>query len=103
MEKVLKLFPKLTKHDVRSTSSGAGGLDVLLSETARGCFPYAVECKNQEKFKGIYDVYEQATGHDHDLEALVVLKMNRKPPLAILSLDAFFELLERINNDKRRT
>lgn len=92
--KVQQLFPHLTKHDVRSTSSGAGGLDVLLSEAARTCFPYAVECKNQEKYKGLYAVYDQAAGHDDDLEPLVVLKMNHKPPLVVLSLEAFFELLK---------
>ena len=42
---------KLTENDVRSTSMGAKGCDILLSENARINFPYAIECKSQENFQ----------------------------------------------------
>ena len=46
---ILESFDNLREDDVRSTSMGAGGEDVLLSPAARDVFPFSVECKNQEK------------------------------------------------------
>jgi len=46
---ILENFKDLEEDDVRSTSMGAGGEDVLLSPKARKYFPFSIECKNQEK------------------------------------------------------
>jgi len=46
---ILENFDHLEPDDVRSTSMGAGGEDVLLSPAARKVFPFSVECKNVEK------------------------------------------------------
>lgn len=45
---ILENFEDLEQDDVRSTSMGAGGEDVLLSPKARKYFPFSIECKNQE-------------------------------------------------------
>lgn len=47
---ILETFSDLEPDDVRSTSMGAGGEDVLLSPLARRKFPFSVECKNQQAF-----------------------------------------------------
>ena len=87
---VLASFPELTEKDVRSTSMGASGDDLLLSEKAFSLFPYCVEAKNLKAI-AVYRYYEQRVpkeGH-----TLVVLKENNKKPLALVSLDHFMELV----------
>ena len=88
---ILDLFPTLTKDDVYSRSMGAGGSDVYMSKEARGMFPYEIECKAQEKYKGIYDIMEQAKGHG-DMEPIGFIKMKRKEPLVIMRANHFFNL-----------
>ena len=46
--RILAAFPKL-HNDVRSTSLGASGEDILLSKAARNVFPYSFECKSLAK------------------------------------------------------
>lgn len=46
---ILDAFPHLTPDDVRSTSMGAGGEDVLLSPAAQRCVPLSIEAKNCER------------------------------------------------------
>jgi hypothetical protein len=90
-DKIIEQFPMLTLNDVRSTSMGASGEDVLLSETALKKFPYYVECKSRDKI-AVYNFYEQAY-NDKDLEPLVVIKGNRKNPLVVVDLDHFMEIV----------
>ncbi|HEY0110194.1 MAG TPA: hypothetical protein VGB67_11230, partial [Fibrella sp.] len=45
---LLRFAPVLTVDDIRSTSMGAGGEDLLLSSAARSLYPYSIECKNVE-------------------------------------------------------
>lgn len=73
---------------------GMTGADILLSEAAVKLFPYEIEAKNQEVFKTLYGFYEQAKGHGK-LEPLLVIKMNGKEPLAIISLDHFLSLFRK--------
>ena len=72
---------------------GNNGMDVQLSEAARKKFPWAVEAKNQERFKGIYDIYKQASTNAAGLTPLVIIKINRQQPLAILDASLFFDLV----------
>ena len=46
---ILEKFQTLEPDEVRSTTMGDSGEDVLLSPAARKKFPFSVECKNQEK------------------------------------------------------
>lgn len=86
----------MTELDVRSTSMGAGGEDIQLSQRAKDLIPYQFEAKNQERFKTLYDIVEQAKGHGQ-YEPVVVLKMNRKEPLVVITAEHFFALLRKLN------
>ncbi len=91
---ILAKFPSLTERDVKSTSMGASGVDVQLSEAAVKLFPYAVESKNCEKIS-IWAAFKQAeSNRTKDTDPLLVLKRNREEPLAILRLADFMKLFK---------
>jgi hypothetical protein len=92
-DKLLKAFPELEKDDIRSTSMGAGGEDLQLSPAARKKIPYQIECKCKARSQ-IHTYYEQAKTHG-EYEPLVIVKMDRSVPLAILHLDHLIELLKK--------
>jgi len=93
-DRIIKLYPSLTKKDNRTGNTGENGADVkLLSLQARKLFPYSVECKNRSDNKQIYSFYKQATKHTQ-LEPLLVIKTLREKPLAIIDLEHLFELQE---------
>lgn len=85
----------LEQDDVRSTSMGATGEDVQLSPAARQYVPYQIECKNKSK-SAIHTIYNQAKEHGQH-EPLVVYKLDRDIPLAIVSAEHFFQLLKKAN------
>ena len=93
---VLKTFPFLTARDVKSTSMGASGDDILLSEAGFKVFPYSVECKSLAKV-AVYRFMEQRNP-DSAGNTLVVVKENGKQPLAIVYLDHFMEVLKRASS-----
>lgn len=92
-DKILKTL-QLEKDDVRSTSMGASGVDILLSPLAQKKFPWAIECKSVAKIAA-YSFYEQAVANSTEkLKPLVVMKANGKQPMVMLSFDHFMELYE---------
>ena len=95
---ILKQFPQLEPGDVRSTSMGAGGVDVQLSPAATKLVPYSIECKSLSRFAG-YGYYDQSQGHvgpnaGTNLEPLVVVKQNGRKPLVLVDFHHFMELLK---------
>lgn len=88
----LSAFPSLEPDDIRSTAMGQTGEDLLLSPAARKILPYQFEIKNKAKSQ-IHTYYEQAQQHGSH-EPLVIVKMDRRIALAIVSLDHFIELLK---------
>jgi hypothetical protein len=93
-DKIIKLF-KLPSGAIRTSNTGENGEDIkLLSLTAKRVFNYSTECKNSELHLGLYKNFRQAKKHSHRTPLLVV-KKNREPSLAIITLDHFFELIER--------
>lgn len=101
---ILNLFLKLEPDDVRSTGMGQTGEDVQLSPAARALIPYQIECKNKATSQ-VHTYYAQAKEHG-DHEPLVIVKMDRDIPLAIVSAEHFFSILKeqsernQSNNDK---
>jgi hypothetical protein len=89
---ILKYFPTLEEDDVRSTSMGAPGEDILLSPAARRLFPYTVECKNVEKLN-IWEAIRQARSFGQKHTEIVVFKKNQEIPYVALPLDKFMELV----------
>jgi len=86
-ERLVELL-KLDPDKVRCAVMGEGGADVQLDKDVHPHFPYDIECKNQEKYKGIYDAYEQASQHGKN-EPLVVIKMNKRKPLILVDAEHF--------------
>lgn len=86
-------YTNLKDTDVKSTAMGQSGLDVQLSDAARKEFPFAVEAKNQERFKGLYDIYAQADNNKEGMTPIIVIKSNRQLPLVVISADSFFKLV----------
>ena len=96
---ILDVFKNvLKKDDVRSTSMGAGGEDILLSPLARSVFPYQVECKSKRD-SAAHTMYNQAKEHG-DHEPVVFIKKNNDIALAIIRAEHFLELIRKINENQ---
>ena len=93
-DRVIKLFPSLTKDDIRCALMSEPGADVkLTSLTSRKLMPYSIETKNREEYKTIFKHWKQTKGHATNLEPLLVIKSNRQRALAMIDLEHFFSLL----------
>ena len=93
-ERIIKLYPVLGKDDIRTSLMSESGADIkLTSHTSRKLFPYSIECKNRQDFKTLYSYFDQARRH-LALEPLLVVKMNRERPLAVIDMEHLFELIE---------
>ena len=92
---LLEVFNHLEPDDIRSTSMGATGEDVQLSPLARRSIPYQIECKNKARSQ-VHTYYNQAKEHGEH-EPLVIVKMDRDIPLAVLSAETFFKLLRELH------
>jgi hypothetical protein len=85
----------LSAPDVRSTSMGASGVDILLSTHAATKCPLSIECKNLAKI-AVYQHYEQASTNAEStpgLEPVVIMKQNHSKPLVVVDAEYFFRLL----------
>ena len=83
---------------VRTAIMGERGVDVqLLTEEAKQLFPFRIECKNQEKFKALYEDYKQAQAHREQGEPLLIIKKNGEQPLAVVDAVYFMELIKNYN------
>tara|TARA_B110000008_G_C16828138_1_gene507392 strand:- start:239 stop:655 length:417 start_codon:yes stop_codon:yes gene_type:complete len=90
---LLTVFPHLSQEDIRSTSMGAGGEDILLSHAARKSIPFSFEAKNQERVN-IWSSIEQAKTNCPDgIDPAVVFKKNNENPHVVLSWKTFLKLL----------
>ena len=78
----------LSEADVKSTSMGAGGEDVTLSDQARQSFPYSIECKNQERVS-IWKAYAQCEYNSDGNEPVLIVKRNHHKALAIVDAEHF--------------
>lgn len=91
---ILGAFPSLEPDDVRSTSMGASGADVLLSPAARKLFPFYVEAKNRETIN-IWKALEQADAGAlvTATAPLVVFRRNHSRTYAALPFDMLMRML----------
>ena len=94
---IVEAFDELANDDVRSTSMGAQGEDILLSPLARALLPLSIECKCVERLN-VWQCLEQATVnaqlHDGATPCLVFSR-NRSPTYAVLPWDCVLELYAR--------
>lgn len=93
-DKILDMYPQLEPEtDVRSALMGETGEDVKLSKKARQLFPYSVECKSLKTIS-VFRHYEQCTKNcPQGATPLVVIKENRKKPLAVVDFEYFMEMV----------
>jgi len=89
---LLRAFPMLDEDDIRSTSMGAGGEDVLLSPRAQALCPYSFEAKNVERLN-IHAAVEQSRANCGARTPCVVFRKNRTPPHACLPWPRLLELM----------
>jgi hypothetical protein len=80
----------LELDDIRSTSMGAGGEDILLSPLARKIYPFNIECKNVEKIN-IWAAIKQAEEHGK-YNPLVCFKRNGEEIYVTLKLQDLLDL-----------
>jgi hypothetical protein len=101
-EMILSRWSVLTERDVRSTSMGASGEDIQLSELASKLVPLSIECKNVEKLN-IWSAYEQAMENKGELEPIVFFKRNRVKPLVAVDAEYFLDLLKVVTSREDQT
>lgn len=90
---ILATFQELEPDDVRSTSMGASGEDLLLSPAARKRLPFDVEVKYRAKIAAIKYLMQAETHGDH--KPLAVFRQARDKQLyAMLKFDDLLELLK---------
>lgn len=98
MDKLRKAI-RVEEDDIQSRSMGAGGEDIMLSPLARSKFPYSIECKNVERLN-VWNAYDQAVANSAEYIPLLIMKKNRRMPLAVFKADHFFHLIELLNGYK---
>lgn len=97
-DQILETFEELTDDDVRSTSMGAGGVDVTLSQEAKKLFPFSVECKSQERVR-IWESFGQAEDNtEPDMEPLLIIKRNGSAPLAVVDAEWLLENIRKLGS-----
>ena len=98
-DQLITLFG-LSDEDIRSTSMGAGGEDILFSPVAARRLGISVECKSRDRI-AVYGYYEQAQENcPPSREAVVVIKQNRAKPLVVVDAEYYFNLLERSTREQ---
>lgn len=85
--------PRLEQDDIRSTSMGAGGEDILLSPAARQLYPFSIECKNVERLN-IWEAISQARGHGKHTP-MVAFTRNKEETYVAIPIEKFVEILSR--------
>ena len=84
----------MTTDDIRANIGSETGVDINLSKKAQALIPLKIEAKSRAKMS-IYTYYDQARSHKgEELEPCVIVKMNRRKPLAVIDLDYFLEILK---------
>ena len=98
-DQLITLFG-LSDEDIRSTSMGAGGEDILFSPVAARRLGISVECKSRDRI-AVYGFYQQAQENcPTSREAVVVIKQNRAKPLVVVDAEYYFNLLERSTREQ---
>lgn len=91
----------LTEDDIRSTSMGAGGEDILFSQAARKQFPFSIECKNVERFS-IWPTIKQARKNcNPEHTPFIVFSKNHEDAQMSMPLEKFLEIYEVYLNAKK--
>jgi len=85
----------LHEDDVQSRSTSAGGEDVILSEKARGVFPFSIECKNVQRLN-LWKSWGQTVENAGEHDPLLVVSRNHAEVLAVVRLQDLIELCQAV-------
>ena len=97
-EAILRAFPELQREDLLIQPTSVGGEDLKLSPAAKRLFPFAVECKNQERI-AIWSAIEQAESNAQGSLPAVCFSRNRvKEPWICITLPVLLNLLQRVKS-----
>ena len=84
----------LSPVDVVSVPMGSPGIDIMLSESARGKFPYAVECKRTEKLSiPVWWKQCEQNASKEGLKPLLVYRRSREEAMVVMRWSDFLELV----------
>ena len=89
---ILAAFPHLKADDCVSTSMGAPGEDIRLSQSARLSVPFSIECKNVERIN-IWSCLEQCLANSKEHTPCLVFSKNRSDVYACIPWSTFLQLL----------
>jgi hypothetical protein len=74
---------------------GAGGEDILFSQSAGDKLKISVECKSRDSI-AVYNYYYQAWDNcPQGREPVLVIKQNKSDPLVVIDAVYYLQLLER--------
>jgi len=91
---------RLEEEDIRSTSMGASGEDLLLSPAARAIFPISIECKCQESLN-VWKAMAQAEANAGDYTPVLFFKRNHSDSYACLPAAALVKLYTELDEARR--
>jgi hypothetical protein len=91
-ERIHHHFPEIIYEHVKCAIMGEGGEDIRLTPEARAIIPIKIEAKNVEKIN-VWAAYDQATSHGELATPVLIMKKNRRQPLAVIDAEYLFKLL----------
>lgn len=84
---------------IESREMGQAGSDIKLIGPAKKKFPFAIECKRQEKFN-LHEAVKQAKANqEKDMDWLVVSRRSNEDAIVSMDMDAFFRLCKKAKNE----
>lgn len=98
MEKISELtgYPCGKDELIASREMGQTGTDIRLIGPAKEKFPFAVECKYQERWALPEWIQQAKANTSEDLpDWLLFIKKNRSDPIVVMDADLFFRLLSK--------
>ena len=95
---ILKAFPHLQPDDVRSTSMGAAGEDILLSTRARETIPLSVESKNTERLNVWSCIQQCEANTPQGATPCLVFTRNHAKTYAVVPWDVLLDLYRRLGS-----
>ena len=94
---ILTKMAGMGDDDIIVTPSGVNGPDLQLSPYAKKEFPFAIECKNQERIN-LWQAIEQSEGHAKDgMTPLLCITRNRAKVYAVIELEKFIEICQGVD------
>jgi hypothetical protein len=79
---------------IESREMGQAGIDIKLIGEAKKKFPFAIECKRQEKFN-LHEAVKQAKANkEEDMDWLVISRRSNEDAIVSMDIDVFFRLVK---------